>query len=189
MSTRSLGRITFAGSALLAFSMLPFAGLAGTAFAQAPASTAPAAAAPASSAKPDLNGTWKFNTTKSEMSPAPTPDAQTEVITVAGDTLTVAVTSSGGDGKQKFTYSLKIGAAEVPFPKAEVNESPLSVVSLKAEWKGASLIVSENITYEGGPGTMISTYTLSGDGKTLTKVMDASISQGNFQLKAVYDKA
>ncbi len=108
---------------------------------------------------------------------------------MAGDTLTVAVTSAGGDGKQKFTYSLKIGSPETPFPKAEVNETPLSVVSLKAEWKGASLIISENITYEGGPGTLVATYTLSDDGKTLTKVMDASISQGNFQLKAVFDKA
>jgi hypothetical protein len=187
MSTRSLGRITFVGSALLAFSILPVAGLTGMAFAQAPASAAPAAASTA--AKPDLNGTWKFNTTKSEMNPAPTPDAQTEVITVVGDTLTVAVTNTGGDGRQKYTYSVKIGSPEVPFPKAEVNETPLSVVSFKAEWKGASLVVSENITYEGGPGTLIATYTLSDDGKTLTKVMDASIAPGNFQLKAVYDKA
>jgi hypothetical protein len=188
MSTHSLGRITLAGSALLAFSFLPVAGLTGIAFGQTPG---PAAAAPsaATAAKPDLNGTWKFNITKSEMNPAPTPDSQTEVITVVGDTLTVAVTSAGGDGKLKYTYSMKIGSPEAPSPKAEVNESPLSVVSLKAEWKDGSLVVSEKITYQGGPGTLIATYTLSEDGKTLTKVMDASVDQGNFQLKAVYDKA
>jgi hypothetical protein len=178
MSTRSIRRIPLLRSALLAF-----VGLTITASAQMPGS------APAPVAKPELNGTWKLNVAKSEFSPAPTPSAQTEVISVAGDTLTVAVTSAGGDGNQKFTYSLKIGGPEVPFPKPELNDSPLAVIALKAEWVDASLVITQKITYQNGPGTLVSTYTLSPDGKVLTKTLNVAITEGFFELKAIYDKA
>ena len=148
-----------------------------------------AASGQTATGNPDLNGTWKLNTTKSEFSPAPQPSSQTEVISVAGDTITVAFTSAAEDGRQKYTYTLKLGARETPLPKPEVNETALSIVGAKAEWKNAALVVSQTITYQGGPGTIVSTYTLSADGKTLTKTMNVAIDQGNFELKAVYDKA
>jgi hypothetical protein len=64
---------------------------------------------------PDLNGTWKLNAAKSEFSPAPQPSTQTEIISVVGDTITVAFTSAAEDGRQKYSYTLKLGGLN---PKA-----------------------------------------------------------------------
>jgi hypothetical protein len=56
-------------------------------------------------------------------------------------------------------------------------------------WHDSSIIVTDKITYEGGAGWLVSTYTLSPDGKTLTKAFSASLDMGNFDMVAVYDKA
>ena len=53
---------------------------------------------------------------------------------------------------------------------------------------GASLILTQRITYQGGAGTLKSTFTLSPDGKTLTRVMHISVDQGEFDTTSVFDK-
>jgi hypothetical protein len=147
------------------------------------------AQAPAPAARPDFNGTWTIDLARSEFSPAPQPSAQTETITVTADTLTVAFVSQAEDGKQKYIYSLKFDAQDIPFPKPELNETELNMVSAKAAWKDSSIVVLQNITYQNGPGTIEATYTLSPDGKVLTKMLDVSLDVGHFVLKAVYNRA
>jgi hypothetical protein len=152
--------------------------------ANAQATPTPAATA----AKPDFNGTWKVNLTKSQFSPAPAPSTQTTILTLAGDDLTIAFDSVDENGKQQYTHALKIGGPEVTFPKTG-SQGPLVVLSSQAVWRDSSIIVTDKITYEGGAGWIVSTYTLSPDGKTLTKAFSASIDQGTFDMLAVYDKA
>ncbi|WP_213807007.1 hypothetical protein [Granulicella sp. dw_53] len=165
--------------------MMSFASLTSYSQAQSPTS-APATAA--ESSKADFNGTWKLNPTKSEFSPAPLPSAQSEVITLTGDDLTILFTSESTDGKQKSTNIFKLGGPEAPAAKPEINETPLAVLNAKAEWKGSTIVITQHVTYQGGPGTMALTYSLSADGKTLTKAMSISLDVGQYDLKAVYDK-
>jgi hypothetical protein len=150
--------------------------------------TAQAAPAPATSAKPDFNGTWKVNLTKSQFSPAPQPSAETTTLTLSGDDLTIAFDSTDENGKQHFTHAMKMGGPEVTFSTPS-SSGPLLILSSKAEWKDSSIVVTDKITYMGGQGWIVSTYTLSPDGKTLTKAFSASIEQGTFDMLAVYDKA
>src|SRR5882757_1934534 len=78
-------------------------------------------------AKPDISGSWKLNVAQSSFSPAPQPSAQTEVITLAGDNLTIDYATTGDDGKQKYLYNLKIGGEDTPL-KPTLNETPLVLV-------------------------------------------------------------
>ena len=148
-----------------------------------------AAPAPATTAaKPDFNGTWKVNLAKSQYSPAPAPSSETTTLTLAGDDLTIAFDSSDENGKQHFTHTLKMGGPEVTFPTAG-SQSPLVILSSKAEWKDNSIMVTDKISFQGGGGWLVSVYTLSPDGKTLTKAFTATVDQGTFDMTAVYDKA
>ena len=165
--------------------VLLFTSLSAPIQAQAPAQQP----APATTAKPDFTGTWKINLDKSQLSPAPQPSEQTEILTLSGDTITIDYNAKTEEGRQKFVYSLKIGGPETPFPKPTINESSLSTISSKAEWKDNSLVITQKVTYQGGPGILTSTYTVSPDGKTLTKNINAALDVGVFDLIAIYDKA
>jgi hypothetical protein len=147
----------------------------------------PTPAPTAATAKPDFNGTWKVNLAKSQFSPAPAPSSETTILTLAGDDLTIAFDSTDENGKQHFTHVLKMGGPEVTFTPGTSN--PLQILSSKAEWKDNSIVVTDKISYQGGGGWLVSLYTLSPDGKTLTKAFTASIEQGTFDMTAVYDKA
>ena len=168
----------------MAFLAIALSAATGAAHANAQAAPTPAATV----AKPDFNGTWKVNLTKSQFSPSPAPSTQTTTITLAGDDLTIAFDSVDENGKQQYTHTLKIGGPEVTFPKIG-SQGPLVILSSQAVWHDSSIIVTDKITYEGGAGWLVSTYTLSPDGKTLTKAFSASIEQGTFDMTAVYDKA
>jgi hypothetical protein len=181
MNQRFFKSVLSAASLALALSAIT-----GATHSEANAQAAPTPAT--ASAKPDFNGTWKVNLTKSQFSPAPSPSTQTTILTLSGDDLTIAFDSVDENGKQQYTHALKIGGPEVTFPKTG-NQGPLVVLSSQAVWRDSSIIVTDKITYEGGAGWLVSTYTLSPDGKTLTKAFSASIDQGTFNMVAVYDKA
>jgi hypothetical protein len=178
MTQRFFKSVLSAASLAIALSAIT-----GATHANAQAAPAPAA----TSSKPDFSGTWKVNLTKSQFSPAPAPSAETTTLTLSGDDLTIAFDSSDENGKQKYTHALKIGGPEVTFTTPS-SSGPLLILSSKAEWKDNSIIVTDKITYQGGAGWIVSTYTLSPDGKTLTKAFSASIEQGTFDMLAVYDK-
>jgi hypothetical protein len=168
----------------MAFLAIALAATTGAAHADAQVAPTPVA----SSAKPDFNGTWKVNLTKSQFSPAPAPSTQTTILTLAGDDLTIAFDSIDENGKQQYTHALKIGGPEVTFPKT-AGQGPLLILSSQAVWRESSIIVTDKITYEGAAGWIVSTYTLSPDGKILTKAFTATLDMGNFDMVAVYDKA
>ena len=139
-------------------------------------------------AKLDFSGTWNLNTVLSAFSPAPAPSAQTEIITQIRDDFTVDFASTGDDGKQRYLYTLKLGGPETPL-KPILNETSLVLISAKGEWRGNSIVVDAKISYQGYDGSLTSTYNLSPDGNTLIKTIAANTDFGDFDLKAVYDKA
>ena len=180
MNQRFFKSVLSAASLAIALSAIT-----GATHADAQAAPAPAATA----AKPDFNGTWKVNLAKSQYSPAPAPSSETTTLTLAGDDLTIAFDSNDENGKQHFTHTLKMGGPEVTFTPAGSSQSPLVILSSKAEWKDNSIMVTDKISFQGGGGWLVSVYTLSPDGKTLTKAFTATIDQGTFDMTAVYDKA
>lgn len=146
-------------------------------------------AAPVAAGKPDFSGTWKLNVDKSDFGQMPPPITETNVITQSGVDMKVVVTSEREQGERDYTLSLKLDGKDTPTPAGTFPpESPFQIVSSKAEWTGSDLVVSQQTTFQGNPGTLKSTWTLSPDGKVLTKSTQVSIGMGDFTTKTIYDK-
>jgi hypothetical protein len=143
----------------------------------------------AATSTPDLSGSWKINIAKSDFGQAPPPTTQTEVITQSGNTITFAIARESQFGKQNYTFSVKADGTETPFPSdALPADSPFKILSSSAAWQGPSLVVTQKTSFQDNPGSTKATYTLSPDGKQLTKDTQITFSQGEFETKAVYDK-
>lgn len=141
---------------------------------------------PAAQARPNFSGTWKLNLTKSDLGRM-APTSETDTITQTADEFKVEAVSVTERGNRDTTYSVKLDGTDTPNPPTA--DSPFQIVSSKAEWQGASLVVTQTTSFQDSKGTLTSTYTLSADGKTLTKATHIVFSQGAFDSKAVYDKA
>ncbi len=147
------------------------------------AQTAPAA-------KPDFTGSWKLNVTKSDYGQVPQPSSETNVVTQTGDDFKVTVTQAGAVGDQNYTVSFKAGGDGVQMPDdAFPANAEFRLVSSKAEWAGLALVVTQKATYQGGPVDITSRWTLSDDGKVMTKLTTFSLDQGVFTTTTVFEKS
>lgn len=157
--------------------------------AQTPSPT-PAPAAPVvQAAHPDFSGTWTLNLAKSDFDQIPPPASEVLTFTQTGSNFTVAVASDSDRGKENYTLAFPSNGTETPIPSNVFPATAeLRILSSKGEWQGSSLILTEKITYQGNPGTLKSTYTLSADGKTLTRAMHITVDQGEFDTTSVFDR-
>ncbi|ODU55298.1 MAG: hypothetical protein BGO25_10845 [Acidobacteriales bacterium 59-55] len=155
----------------------------------APVPAAPAATAPAATVRPNLTGTWSLDLARSNYDQVPPPTSEFLVFAQAGSGFTVGVTSDNDRGKEVYTLPFATDGTETPTPKGTFSDTAtLQYLSTKGEWKGAALVLTQKITYEGAPGSLQSTFTLSPDGRTLTRAMHISVDQGEFDTTSVYDK-
>jgi len=153
-----------------------------------PAATVPATA-PVAAVRLNLAGTWSLDLAKSSYDQVPPPTSEFLVFAQAGPGFTVGVTSDNERGKEVYTLPFTVDGAETPTPKGTFSDTAtLRYLSTKGEWKGAALVLTQKITYEGAPGSLQSTFTLSPDGRTLTRAMHISVDQGEFDTTSVYDK-
>ena len=153
----------------------------------APVAAAPAAQAPA--VKPDLSGTWTLNLEKSNFDQVPPPQDETIAFSHTGPTYSIATTSNNERGKEVYTLPFTTDGSETATPKGIfADTASLQYLSTKGEWEGASLVLTQKIIYQSGAGSLKSTFTLSADGKTLTRVMHISVDQGEFDTTSVFDK-
>ncbi|HTD96828.1 MAG TPA: hypothetical protein VK627_07850 [Edaphobacter sp.] len=149
----------------------------------------PAAAPSADSSKPIFTGTWKLNVTKSEFGQVPPPSSETDIFTQTGNDLKIATTSDGQRGKEVYTIPFTIGGEESLTPKDTFpSAAEFKILSTKGEWQDTTLIVDQKMTYQGSPGTVHSTFTLSPDGKTITRATHYSLDLGEFDTRTFYDK-
>lgn len=146
------------------------------------AQTAPAA-------KPDFTGNWKLNVGKSDYGQVPPPTSETNIVTQTEDDFKVALTQTGQVGDQNYTLTFKVGGAETPMAAdAFAANSEFRILSSKAEWKGPVLVITQKAMYQGGPLEISSRWSLSDDGKVITKITSFSLSQGDYSTTTVYEK-
>ena len=147
-----------------------------------------AQAAPAAGT-PNLAGTWNIDIAKSDFGQAPAPTKQSEVITQNGNDFTFQITQVSDYGTPNYTFSVKADGTETPFPaNAMPADAPFKILSTSAKWDGPALVLTQKTSFQDSPGTLTATYTLSPDGKVLTKDSKIAASMGEFDMKAVYDK-
>ena len=157
--------------------------------AQTPSPTSTPVPSAASTAHPNLTGTWNLNLAKSNFDQIPPPVSETLIFTQTGSHFTVAIASDSDRGKENYTLAFPADGTDTPTPKDTIPATAeLQILSSKGEWQGASFNFTEKITYQGNPGTLTSTFTLSPDGKTLTRAMHISVDQGDFNTTSVFEK-
>jgi hypothetical protein len=133
---------------------------------------------------PNLSGTWKLNIGKSSFGQIPPPASQTNTIDDSEPSVKVAEDQKGGmmgdmnitstfDTTGKETKSAGMGGADV---------------TSTAHWDGVALVIDSKTSFQGNDVKIKDTYTLSGDGKTLTEVTHIESGMGNFDTTSVYDK-
>jgi hypothetical protein len=133
--------------------------------------------------KPDFSGSWKMNATKSDFGPMPAPDKLDWTVKHADPKLTYSVVSAGGpqgDATYDLTYTTD--------GKDSVNKVRDTEVKRVAAWDGSKLVIKSKREVQGMEISLVETWTLSDDGKTLTIVRNASTPQGDFTLTTVMDK-
>jgi len=139
--------------------------------------------------KPDFSGTWKLNIAKSSFT-GMKPNVETEVITQSEDSLTLAMMSQNETAILRYTVSITIGSPAVGIdPGLFRSEDFMKVQDARAEWNGDALVVILNASFKEDPVTIKSIYTLSPDGKKLTKVVNIDRDAGPIDMTEVYEKS
>ena len=142
-----------------------------------------------SAGRPNLTGIWNLNVSKSDFGQVPPPLKQTESILQAGEELAISITLDREEMKQSYTLRFRAGGDAMPLAAGSFpDDAPFRIVSVKGEWQGPTLVVTEKVSFEGSDGTLTARYTLSGGGKILTKQTHVSMSAGEFDTRTVYDK-
>jgi hypothetical protein len=142
----------------------------------------------AAQSKPSFAGTWKLNLQKSDLGQM-APESETDTVAQTADEVKVTI-ASAGQFPINYTFSAKLDGTDTPIPAdAFPADSPFRILTSKAEWQGNSLIITQTSSFQDAKGTLTSTYTISDDGKVLTKTTHIVFDQGAFDSKSVYDKA
>jgi hypothetical protein len=144
---------------------------------------------PAGENRPNLSGRWTLNIATSDYGQLPTPANAREDITQTGDTLKFVHISETSYGQQNYAFNVVADGTEQLMPEGSFPaEAPFKILSSKAEWHGPALTLFQKTSYQGAPGTLTATYTLSPDGNVLTRITQLSLPMGEFDTKAHFDK-
>lgn len=157
----------------------------------ADANPAPVAATPGAAAmihtgssQPNFAGTWKLNLTKSNFGQIPPPTSQTDTIEDNEPSVKIAEDQRGGMmGDMNLTTTISTDGKETT--SSGMGGAPVTSI---AHWDGVALVVDSKTSFQGSDIKIKATYTLSGDGKTLTEVTHVESGMGNFDSTSVYDK-
>jgi hypothetical protein len=133
---------------------------------------------------PDLSGTWNLDVAKSNFGQGQGPTSEVDNIIESSDTMKVVTAQKGGmmgdmNTTETFTTDGK------PSSWSGMGDSK---VTGTAHWEGDKLIVNAKTDFQGSPVTINDTYSLSPDGKTLTRVTHVATGMGNFDTTSVYEK-
>jgi hypothetical protein len=154
------------------------------------AQAAPAAQPAAATAKPDFSGSWKLDLGKSVYGPVPSPNSETDVITQTGDEFKLMTTQEGGVGTLTYSLNFTAGGPEMTLAKdAFPANAEFVILTTKGDWNGAVLVIVQKATYQGMAVAISQRFTLSEDGKELTKLTNYSTGQGDYDTKTVYAKS
>lgn len=138
--------------------------------------------------RPDLNGVWKVNVTESDFGQVPPPEKQSETVTQAGEEVAIAVSIERAESKQNYTLRFRVGSGETPMEILFPADAPFRILSVKGEWKGSVLVVTERVRFQGADGTVEAKYQLSSGGKKLKKRTHVAMPTGEFDTMTVYDR-
>ncbi len=133
--------------------------------------------------KPNFSGTWKQNNAKSSVRHGPGSFSYTNVIVQKGALLQVTSIFSGSRGKSQFTDTYSIGG------KPEIRKDrDGDQISTSVRLNGPALEF-RSVEQESAHEIVTNqTWTLSRDGKVLTKIYHSTGPRGTYNDKYVLEK-
>ena len=149
---------------------------------------APLRAQSGATKRPDLNGVWRLNAAESDFGQVPPPERQSEEITQAGDEMAIAVSIERPETKQKYTMRFQTGGGETGMERLFPPGTPFRILSVRGEWKGAVLMLTERVEFQGTAGTLEARYQLAAGGKKLKKTTHVAMPDGALDTTTVYDR-
>ena len=136
------------------------------------------------SATPNLSGTWKLDTAKSNFGQMPPPASQVDTIEDSEPSIKITVDQKGGMmGDVNYSEALTTDGKSSTWAGMGGSQ-----VSGAAHWEGNALIIDAKTSFQGSDVKIKDTYTLSGDGATLTDVTHVESGMGNFDTTNVFAK-
>jgi hypothetical protein len=137
--------------------------------------------------KTDFSGTWKLNLTKSDYGDLQGPNSRIDTITQEGINITESVVSTQRHQAQNYTMVFSTDGRKTVLPEdAHVRIGYVTLQSISATWVGTSLVVIQGVHFEDYDLATKNTYTLSGDGETLTITL--SLNGDQPVAKYVFDR-
>jgi hypothetical protein len=133
--------------------------------------------------KPNFSGTWKQNNAKSTVRSGPGSFSYTNGIVQEGALLEVTTIFSGSRGTSQFTDTYTIGGKSEVSKDREGDEIRTSV-----KWNGPALEFRRVEEEKGHQIVTNETWTLSRDGRVLTKIRHSSGPHGTYNDKYVLEK-
>lgn len=140
-------------------------------------------ASASSSAKPNLNGTWVLDNSKSDFGPMPAPSSRTDVITQNGSSIKIAISQSTEMGDMNFTMNLVDDGKTVGTWQIMGNDAKST-----AHWDGNTLVVHTDSTIQDNAMQFESRYQLAPDGNSLTVNGHMSGGMGDADTKLIFKK-
>ncbi|MGA3189479.1 MAG: hypothetical protein ABSF22_20430 [Bryobacteraceae bacterium] len=128
--------------------------------------------------KPDFSGNWKMDADKSTFGPTPPPTSMTSKIDHKDPDLSIETTSNDQTTTSKYSTD----------GKETTNQMMGNDVKSTAQWEGKVLVVKSAANFGGADVKLVSKYSLSEDGKTLTQALSISAPQGDFDMNIVLVK-
>jgi hypothetical protein len=116
---------------------------------------------------PNLSGTWRLNLATSDYGDLQGPDTRTDVIKQHDGRISESVTAEGRHRRQQYTLDFATDGSQTKLPPG-IKMGSVTILSVSACWQGASLVVTQNLRFQGATLVAANTYSLSADGHTLT---------------------
>lgn len=129
-------------------------------------------------AAPNFSGNWMLNIAKSQYGQFPAPEVMIRKVQLQGTQLSMSTYQKGAQGE--VTTELKYSTDGKP----SVNGANTGTAS----WSGDKLVIESSREAQGAKLTQRDTWSLSGDGKTLTVNTHIKLPNGEFDVKQVFEK-
>jgi hypothetical protein len=140
------------------------------------------AATAAAQSKPNFTGAWKLNVAKSDFGPLPAPDSETDNFNQSDAGIKDLVSANTQQGKQDYTLTYNFDGTET------VNTPGGLEIKSKAKWEGPALSITSKLKFQDQDVDVKDVWTLSADGKTLTKDTHFTSSMGEADQKYIFEK-
>jgi hypothetical protein len=140
-------------------------------------------------AKPDFSGQWTLNESKSNLGEGRIFSAANMKVTQEGNTLTIERTRTGRNGEARTTSETLTMDGKENISEGE-NRTSSTTVTWSEEGSTLTIKSKRGFNRQGETFEMntTETWSLSGDGKTLTIQSDSSSAMGDRSATLVYDK-